>query len=56
MTCSRNTFWKCAIALSIYASASLTGGNGKNREMRKTNESPTITIAVTETTRQFSNP
>ncbi len=56
MTCSRNTFCKRATALSIYARASLTSVNGKNREVRKTKESPTIIIAVTETTRLLSNP
>lgn len=56
MTCSRNTFCKRATALSIYARASLRRANGKNRDARKTNERPTMSIAVTDNTSPLTNP
>ena len=55
-TCSRNTFWKCVTAFSMYATHSLTKANGKKSDIRKANDKPTISIAVTDTTRLLNKP
>ena len=53
---SRNTFWKCVTAFSMYATHSLTKANGKKSNIRKANDKPTISIAVTDTTRLLNKP
>ena len=40
----------------MYATHSLTKANGKKSDIRKANDKPTMSIAVTDTTRLLNKP